>query len=111
MKFSKDAIAYESINPNDASSNYAPVFTDKMAAATGIMNVDAFTNPKSSKKFGTMIQLALQQAYASPDFKGCCGSVLTFVCNVLDRRTPNWEHKKTMMGDWWSLYKRKKRKK
>ena len=106
MKFPKEAIAYELINPHSPHSVSAPVFVDKSVAATGIINTDAFMDPQSSKKFYPMIQLALQQAYAATDFKGPCGSVLTFMCNVLDRRHRGWEHNNSITANWWKLYKK-----
>ena len=109
MKFPKESIAYELINPHEPTSVMAPVFTDKRVAATGIMNTDAFTDPESSPKFYKMIQLALQEAYSAVDFKGPCGSVLTFICNILDRTHPGWDTKKTITGEWWGIYKQRMR--
>jgi len=109
MKFPKESIAYELINPHDPSGVSAPVFTDKFSAATGIINADAFINPKSSSKYYPMIQLALQQAYAATDFKGPCGSVLMFVCNVLTHSRPGWEiNNNSITANWYKLYKQRR---
>jgi len=105
MKFPKGSIAYELINPHDFIGKSAPVFVDKSVAATGIMNADAFIHPKSSKYY-PMIQLALQQAYAATDFKGPCGSVLTFVCNILERSHTDWKiNNNSITANWFKLYK------
>ena len=106
LEFPATAIAYEPTNPISSDSYLAPVFTDKTVSAIGIKHIPDFISPNNSKKFGAMIQLALQQAYKSTDFKGCCFATLLFICNVLDRRMPGWDNKNTSTGKWWKLYKR-----
>jgi hypothetical protein len=109
MEFPKDSMAYELINPNDPKGVSAPVFVDKSVAATGIINADAFIHPKGSKYY-PMIQLALQQAYAATDFKGPCGSVLTFVCNILGRSHPGWEiNNNSITANWYKIYKNRRK--
>ena len=104
LTFPHNSIAYASINPTEPESHKVPVFTDKMAAATGIQHIKDFIAPSKSKLYGTMILLALREANAATDLKGPAGSTLTFVCNILEHNKPGWSEKNdTLMKQWWNL--------
>jgi len=102
LKWPKDSVTYELINVNDPGSRAAPVFANKYALPLGLVNAEEFINP--TPKYGTMIKLALQQAYAYPDIKGPCGGIMTFICNVLDRKHHEWYLKNnSMTAKWWRI--------
>jgi len=61
----------------------APVFVDYEATGIGLNNEQELLKPK---KYKTLINLALQQAYAAPHMRGPCGKVLIFICNIMSRK-------------------------
>ena len=103
LTFPQHATVRELVNVHDPDSYSALVFVDKTCLPTGIKNDNEFINP--SKKYGTMITHAINQAYRYKFNNGPCGKILTFICKVLDRKYPGWTSSNSITAKWWATQK------
>ena len=100
-------VAYEPFNRHNPDSILVPAFINKFAQPQGIVNLLNLLNGTTDKKYGKLVALMLEQAYGSNDGFGCCGKVLEFLCNELDRMKPTWIANSPAgkdIGAWWKIY-------
>lgn len=108
IKFNPRALALVPFNRMDPSSYPVPKFVSDNALPIGLMHMDILANnPKENKKYGRMIELAINEALKSKDGLGPCGRALTYICQTLDIKRPKWKSKNVLMGRWWNLVKEK----
>ena len=79
----------------------APVFVDHRAVGIGLHNEEELLKPK---KYRTLIDLSLEQAYAAPHMTGPCGKVLIFICNLMTTRYgKRFTEADTNLARWWKI--------
>ena len=98
LDWPNEDIAIVPVNPNNPDDQQVPIFANPITFPKGVKNVQHLL--KNEGKYFPMIQLAVSQAKSSTDGGGCCGQVMTFVKNTLDRKIPGWRKSGSLFAEW-----------